>query len=330
VGLVLARKFGYVGIVDAIPGSPADRAGLATDDVLESINGVSTRDMPLAFGEMLLQGNAGSTVELGVLRFRKPEPQKITLTRETVRYPAVKSRMAQDDVAVIQVASLADGEVAQVAKQVQSLQKQGAKRFVLDLRHCSTGAPEEGVELANLFLDKGLITYSEGQKVPRRNFDANAAADITHLPLVVIVNRGTADGAEVAASALLDDKRAEVVGEHTYGDAAIQKAIMMEDGSAVILSVAKYYSPSGKSIQDNGVTPSVPQLETEAVPDGDDDGTLSIAPKAKPAGDDPLLNKAIEVVVKGKAEIARDDKSKPDQRKTDERLSLPEDDNPQN
>ncbi len=84
VGLVLARKFGYVGIVDAIPGSPADGAGLATGDVLESINGVSTRDMPLAFGEMLLQGTAGSTVELGVLRFRKPEPQKITLTREMV------------------------------------------------------------------------------------------------------------------------------------------------------------------------------------------------------------------------------------------------------
>ncbi|MGA2186826.1 MAG: S41 family peptidase [Bryobacteraceae bacterium] len=328
VGLVLARKFGYVGIVDAIPGSPADGAGLATGDVLESINGVSTRDMPLAFGQMLLEGNAGSTVELGVLRFRKPEPQKITLTREMVHYPAVKSRMAQDEVGVIQVASLADGEVAQVAKQAQSLEKQGAKRFVLDLRHCSTGAPEQGVELANLFLDKGLITYSEGQKIPRRNFDATPAADITHLPLVVIVNRGTAGGAEVAASALLDDKRAEVVGERTYGDAAIQKAITMEDGSAVILSVAKYYSPSGKSIQDNGVTPSVPQLETDAVPDGDDDGNPSIAPKPKPAADDPLLNKAIEVVVKGKPEIAKDNKTKPAD--ADQPPNLPEDDSPQN
>ena len=122
VGLVLARRFGYVGIVDAIPGSPADNAGLATGDVLESINGVSTRDMPLAFGEMLLEGNPGTTVEVGVLRFRKPEPQKITLTRETVHYPAVKSHMAQDDVGVIQVGSLVDGEVQQVAKQVESLQ----------------------------------------------------------------------------------------------------------------------------------------------------------------------------------------------------------------
>jgi carboxyl-terminal processing protease len=312
--------------VDAIPGSPADTAGLATGDVLESINGVSTRDMPLAFGEMLLEGNAGTTVELGVLRFRKPEPQKVTLTREMIHYPAVKSRMAQDDVGVVQVSSLADGEVAQVSKQVLALQKQGAKRLVLDLRHCATGSPDQGVELANLFLDKGLITYSEGQKVARKNFEAAPTAAITHLPLAVIVNRGTAGGAEVAASALLEDKRAEVVGERSYGDAATRKAITMDDGSAVILSVAKFYSPTGKSIQDNGVTPSVPQLETDNTADSDDDS--GAAPKAKPAADDPLLNKAIEVVVKGKAEIAKD-QSKPDKR-AQEPLAGPDDDSPQN
>jgi carboxyl-terminal processing protease len=329
VGLVLARKFGYINIVDAIPGSPSDGAGLATGDVLESINGVATRDMPLAFGELLLKGDAGSTVELGVLRFRKPEPQKITLTREMIHYPAVKGHMAQDDVGVIQVGSLTDGEVQQVAKQLDSLQKQGAKRLVLDLRHCSTGGPEHGIELANLFLDKGLIAYSEGQKVPRQNFDAAAAADLTHLPLAVIVDRGTADGAEVAASALLDDKRAEVVGERTYGDASVQKAITMDDGSAVILSVAKYYSPSGKSIQDNGVTPSVPQLESDAGSDSDDDSGNGISPKPKPSADDPLLDKAIEVVVKGKAEIAKDSK-KPEDRRADQPLSSPDDDSPQN
>jgi len=329
VGLVLARKFGYIGIVDAIPGSPADAAGLTTADVLESINGVSTRDMPLAFGEMLLQGAPGSTVEVGVLRFRKPEPQKITLTRETIHYPAVKAKMAQDNVGVITVGSLTDGEVQQVAKQVQSLEKQGAKRLVLDLRHCSTGGPEQGVALANLFLDKGLITYSEGQKVARRDFDAAPTATITHLPLALIVDRGTADGAEVAASALLDDKRAEVVGERTYGDAAVQKDITMDDGSAVILSVAKYYSPAGKSIQDNGVTPSVPQLESDGG-DGDDDNGPGITPKAKQAGDDPLLNKAIEVVVKGKPEIARGNSQKRADQQEEEPLSGPDDDTPQN
>jgi carboxyl-terminal processing protease len=190
-----------------------------------------------------------------------------------------------------------------VAAKVQDLEKQGAKKLVIDLRHCATGGPEDGTKLANMFLDKGLITYIEGQKVQRQNINAEASADITHLPLVVMVNRGTADGAEVAAAALLDDKRAEVVGERTYGDAAVRKAVTMDDGSAVILSVAKYFSPSGKAIQDTGVTPSVPMIETDAVSVDDDGNPQTIEPEQKP-GDDVILKKAIEVVTKGKSDIA--------------------------
>jgi carboxyl-terminal processing protease len=115
----------------------------------------------------------------------------------------------------------------------------------------------------------------------------------------VIENRGTADGCEVAAAALLDDKRAEVVGDRSYGDASIRKPITMDDGSAVILSVAKYYSPDGKAIQDTGVTPSVPVLEAEATTETDDDGNPVVEAQPKPT-EDMLLKKAIEVVTKGK------------------------------
>src|SRR5262249_36844527 len=158
VGLVLSKKFGYVGIVDAIPGSPAAKAGLSTTDVLETINGVATRDMPLAFAELLLDGETGSTVEVGVLRVRRPEPQKLTLTRAAVALPAVTARMMPDQVGVIQAETLEGRAVQDVAAKVEDLQKQGAKRLVLDLRHCATGGPEQGSKLANLFLDKGLIT----------------------------------------------------------------------------------------------------------------------------------------------------------------------------
>jgi carboxyl-terminal processing protease len=303
VGLILSKKFGYVGIVDAIPGSPANKAGLSTTDVLETINGVATRDMPLAFAQLLLQGDAGSTVELGVLRFRKPEPQKLTLTRAVIDYPAVTSKMLPDQIGLIQAASLDGNRVKDIAAKLDELQKQGAKQLVLDLRHCATGGPDQGEQLANLFLDKGLITYSEGQKVERHDVTAEAAADRSHLPLAVIVNRGTADGAEIAAAALMDDKRAEVVGERTYGDASIRKAITMDDGSAVILSVAKYYSPSGKAIQDTGVTPSVPVQETEPVT-VDDDGTPQTAePPQQTSSEDLLLKKAVEVVTKGKSDV---------------------------
>jgi len=302
VGLVLSKKFGYVGIVDAIPGSPAAKAGLTTTDVLETINGVATRDMPLAFAELLLKGDVGSTVEVGVLRFRKPEPQKLTLTRAMVQFPAVTSKMLADNVGYVQAESLEGNGAKDVASKVSELQKQGAKRLVLDVRHCSTGSPAEGVKLANLFLDKGLIAYIQGQKQAREDINAKPGEVVSRLPLVVITNRGTADGCEVAAAALLDDKRAEVVGERTYGDAAVRKAITMDDGSAVILSVAKYYSPSGKAIQDVSVTPSVPVAEQEPVT-VDQDGNPVVEEQEKPK-DDVLLKKAIEVVVKGKSEVA--------------------------
>src|SRR5690349_13632621 len=163
VGLVLSKKFGYVGIVDAIPGSPAAKAGLSTTDVLETINGVATRDMPLAFAQLLLQGDPGTTVELGVLRFRKPEPQKLTLTRASVTYPPVTGKMLPEQVGLIQTPSLAGNDVKELASKIEELQKQGAKRLVLDLRHCATGTPEQGIDAANMFLDKGLITYLLGQ-----------------------------------------------------------------------------------------------------------------------------------------------------------------------
>jgi len=302
VGLVLSKKFGYVGIVDAIPGSPAEKAGLTTTDVLETINGVATRDMPLAFAELLLKGDVGSTVEVGVLRFRKPEPQKLTLTRAMIQLPSISGKMLADNVGYIQAQSLEGNNIKEIASKVSDLQKQGAKRLVLDERHCATGTPAEGIQLANLFLDKGLITYLQGQKQAREDINAKPGEAVTRLPLVVIVNRGSADGCEVAAAALLDDKRAEVVGERTYGDAAVRKAITMEDGSAVILSVAKYYSPGGKAIQDVGVTPSVPVTEQEPVA-VDQDGNPLPDEQEKPK-EDMLLKKAIEVAIKGKTAVA--------------------------
>jgi len=311
VGLIMSKKFGYVGIVDSIPGSPAAKAGLTTTDVIETINGIATRDMPLAFAQLLLKGDPGTTVELGVLRFRKPEPTKLTLTRAIIEYPAVTAKMLPDQVGLIQAASLEGSRLQEVAAKVEDLQKQGAKDLVLDLRHCATGGPEQGEQLANLFMDKGLITYSEGQKVQRHDITADPANDRSHLPLAVIVDRGTANGAEIAAAALMDDKRAEVVGERTYGDASIRKAITMDDGSAVILSVAKYYSPSGKAIQDTGVTPSVPVQEAEPV-SVDDDGNPQTLEPQQPTGQDLLLNKAVEVVTKGKsADVVSNSSSNP-------------------
>ena len=316
LGMVLAKKFGYITVVSVVPGSPAAKVGLTTGDMLESIKGIATRDMPLAYARLLLRGQPGTTVDLSVLR-RKPEPQKLTMTRAAITPPSVESKMLPDGIGYIKIAAMGQGRIREVATAVPDLQKQGAKRLLLDLRYSASGDPEDGIELANLFLDKGLITYSQGQKSPRKNYEADPKKDITALPLVVMTNRGTAAAAEVAAAALQGDKRASLVGERTYGDASVLRPITMDDGSAIILSIAKYYSPDGKSIQDNGVTPEDLVAEAEAAgPDVDvDDDSEPATPKPtivgsdKKAGqavaggdtkegDDLILQKAIEIAQK--------------------------------
>jgi len=301
VGLMLSRKFGYVGVVNSIPGSAAAKAGLGTGDMLESIGGIATRDMPLAYAELLLQGDPGTSVEITALRVRKPEPQKITLIRAVPVYPSVTSKLLPDAIGLIQIPALESNKVKEIRTHVDTMLKQGAKKLILDLRNTGIGKPEDGVAVANMFLDKGPITYVSGQKVKRQDFPAIAEkAEYKTQPVIIITNRGTANAAEIVASALLEAKRAEVVGERTYGDAAIRRAITMDDGAAVILSVAKYYSPSGKAIQDTGVTPSVLMTDAEAFADTDDDAPEVPEQPRKEKEEDLLLKKAIEVLTKGK------------------------------
>jgi carboxyl-terminal processing protease len=305
VGLILSKKFGFVGVVSTIAGSPAAKAGFSTGDMIETINGVATRDMPLAYAGMLLQGEVGSTVEVTVFHVRKSEPTTIKLTRAMVPLPSVQTRMLPDAIGYINVDALSPALVKEVAAAVQRLQADGAKKLMLDLRNSATGTPEDGIALANLFLNKGRITYLVGQKVARQNFEADPSKAITTLPMTVLTNRGTADAAEVAAAALMDNKRAQVVGERTYGDAAMRRALTMDDGGAIILSVAKYYSPEGgKAIQDTGVTPNQVVADTESQIDVDDNGEpLPAAPGAeqgqqKKVEDDPIVKKALEVLSK--------------------------------
>jgi carboxyl-terminal processing protease len=305
VGLVVSKKYGYlgeVGVVDALAGSPAAKAGLGTGDMIETIGGVATRDMPLAYAAMLLRGEPGTTVELTVIRARHPEPAPLKLTRVMPSMPAVANRMLDNKVGYINVDALSPEALKQVAASVQQLQKDGAQKFMLDLRNCGVGAPEDGIALANLFLSKGRITYLVGQKVARQNFEADPSKAITTLPVAVLVNRGTAGAAEIAAAALQDNKRGQLVGERTYGDAAQRKPITMEDGGAIILSVAKYYSPEGLPIQDKQVTPANPVSDADAQIEVDDNGEpLTDAPETpqdKKVEDDAVVKKALEILAK--------------------------------
>jgi carboxyl-terminal processing protease len=212
--------------------------------------------------------------------------------------------MLPDQIGYLNATTLTSGNVKELAAAVANLQKQGAQKLILDLRNCSLGEPDHGIALAYLFLSSGTVTYLQGQRVPRKNFEADGSKTISKLPMVVLTNHGTAEAAEVTAAALLDNKRADVVGERTYGDASERRVITMDDGGAIILSVAKYYSPAGKAIQDVGVTPNHPMNEPEAQVELDENGEpLPQQPEAAPrkSEDDPLLKKAIEILTKGVA-----------------------------
>lgn len=301
VGLILARRAGYVSMVSVMPGSSASKNNLSTGDVIEAINGVATRDMPLAYAEMLLRGEPGSSIEITVLRLRNPEPSKITLTRSAAKYPDIAVKALDNGITVIQTFSVDANHVDHIASKAKELEKQGVKKLILDLRNCAQGTPADGVRLANLFIEKGLLGYVQGQKTTRQDFQAESKLRVSKLPLAVLTNRGTAGAAEIAAAALLENKRAEVVGERSYGYAGVLKTITLDDGSALILTTAKYYSGS-KAISETGVVPGHPVVDNSdfsEVPDDDDDpATPPPTPhNAKPQEDLPL-KKAIEVLSK--------------------------------
>src|SRR6202451_3045944 len=247
-----------------------------------------------------LAGTPGSTVSVSVVRAGRAEPEKVVITRDVVSVPPISDKTLDDGIGYVKVDALTKGKAQDIAAKIKSLEKAGAKKLILDLRNTSDGDESEGIATANLFLNHGTITYLQGQKYPREAFNADPAKAITTLPVAVLVNKGTAGAAEIVAAALLENARADVVGDKTFGDGSVQKTIDLPDGGALILSIAKYYSPSGKAIQDNAVTPNVVVADEEdTVITDDEDEAPAAAPdqEAKPkATQDDQLKKAVEVL----------------------------------
>jgi len=304
IGAAVSKRFGYATVIAVIPGGPADKAGVQPTDILEAIESKTSHDLSLAEIHNLLTGVPGSTVTVSVVRARRSEPQKIVITRDIVSIPPVTDKLMQDGIGYIQVDAFSKGKSQDVAAKIKDLEKSGAKKLILDLRNCAEGEEPEGIATANLFLNHGTITYLQGQKYPKESFNADPSKAITNLPVAVLVNKGTAGAAEIVAAAIMENARGDVIGDKTFGEGSVQKTIDLPDGSALILSVAKYYSPSGKSIQDAAVTPNVVVAagdDDSALPDDDED-TTTPAEQQKPQApqQDLPLQKAIQLL-QGKA-----------------------------
>lgn len=299
IGATISKRFGYAAVVSVIPGGPSDKAGIGSGDIIETMDGKSTHDMSLAEIKSAMSGETGSRLDCTIIRVRKIEPQKISITRDMVNPPAATDQLMPDGVGYIKALELNNGKAQEISNKVKSLQKQGAKKLILDLRDDSEGDEEEGVAIANLFLNHGMITYLEGQKFPRKTFNADATKKITDLPLVVMVNRGTMGAAEVVAASIQENGRGDILGDKTFGDGSVQKLIEVPDGSALILSVAKYYTPKGKAIQENGITPNIEVASTDdlaVLPDDEDSGASTEEPQKTAPKEDEQLKRAVEVL----------------------------------
>ncbi|HEX4020543.1 MAG TPA: S41 family peptidase [Acidobacteriaceae bacterium] len=258
VGIDASKRFGYATVVSVVPGSPADKADIKDGDVIEAIAGKSTRVMSLAMIRLLLQGQPGSQTTLSVIRLNSAAPDTITLTRTTTEYPAVDTQEYENSsILYLKPYDLSKDRVDQMIDRLHAMKKNGNQKVLLDLRDVAEGDTDSALRLTNAFMQTGTMATLEGQKYPKQTFTADPKKFITAAPLVVLVNRGTAGPAELVAAALLDSKRADVVGERTFGAGVVQKQIPLPGGDMLFLTVAKYESPSGIVIQEKGVTPNV-------------------------------------------------------------------------
>ena len=303
LGLELSKEkmLGYAYVIHPIEAGPADKAGVKPGDVIESIEEVSTRDISLLQAEYLMTGNPGSTAKLKVLRRGKAEPLELTVTRDLVKAPPVKASLLENKIAHLKVYRFTPGISDDVRLKLQQLTKNGASRVILDLRDCAGEEFEEGVKVANFFLDHGVITYTQGQKSPKKEFVADPAKALSKLPLVVLQNYGSASAAEIVSAAIKENRRGDVVGVKSFGKASLQQLIPLESDSAVLLSTAKFYSQSGKVIQGQGITPDVEVRDgreaMSAEGDVDDEDSDDTPKPAKPTSQEDLqLKKAIELL----------------------------------
>jgi carboxyl-terminal processing protease len=311
IGAELSQMASYLYVVAPVKGAPAEQGGVRAGDIIEYIDGKATRDISLYDAKQLLNGAAGTEVKLRILR-AGVRPLTLTVKRTAFRAPSVEARMEPGKIGVLRINSLDAGEAADVRARLQDLMKQGAQKIIVDLRSVAGGEIQEGVTVANLFIQSGALARTIGreQKVLKA-FDADPKVALFNGPAVVLIDNGTAGAAEIVASAFVERKRGDVVGEKSFGSGADQQLFTLRDGDGLLLTTVKWASASGKPFlgEDrarSGIAPSV-EVKRPEVPDTaevDDTGNEEPQPPSptatpeapKPPPEDLQLKKAIELL----------------------------------
>ncbi len=318
IGAEFSQVSLYLYVVSVTKGSTAEKAGLKAGDVIEYIENKATRDISLYDAKQLIMGEPGSTVNLRVLRSGE-KPQTIKVTRSAVATPPVETKIEPGKIGLIKVFSLSAGEAGDIRSAVQGLTKQGVQKIVLDLRGVATGTIDDGAAVANIFIREGEIAKVIGRENKvTKVYTADSSKAIFEGQINVLIDLGTAGASEVVASAILERKRGEVVGERSFGAGTEQQLFTLRGGDGLLLTTAKWASASGvpflgEDRNSTGVKPSVevkrpdtPEpLEVEELIDQQDQQNQNPQPsaspavpadKTKPVIEDLQLKKALELL----------------------------------
>jgi len=304
-GLTLSKRYGYIIVLSVLPDSPGTKAGIRSGDIFESIAGFTTRDMSVGQALNLLNGQPGTGIKVSVIRRGKATPEEVDVVREKLPPSKIVVQKADPDILVLRLPSLETGRAEEVRNRLLDAEKQGVHKVILDVRECGRGPISEAIAIARLFVSSGTLTTLRGQTVSAQVFSAEPKQVIWKNPVSVLIDATTSGAAEVLASAIAANHRGDVVGERTFGLASEQKLISLDDGAALILTVANYYNPGGKSILEEGVTPTevVRAVAEDDSDSGDEDAAPAPESPREPglgprplSPEDPIFHRALDLL----------------------------------
>lgn len=309
LGIEVTQENGMVKVVTPIDDTPAFRAGMKSGDLITHLDGKPLVGLNLNEAVDQLRGKVGSKITLTVRREGEPKPLKISLVRDTIKIQSVRHRI-EGDVGYIRITSFSDSTTDSLKKAILDIEKQLGKKlrgFVIDLRNNPGGLLDQAIGVSDAFLDKGEIVSTRGRNDRDTRRDNASSGDLTEgAPIVIIINGGTASAAEIVSGALQDHRRAIILGTQSFGKGSVQTVMPINGTAAMKLTTARYYTPSGRSIQAKGITPDIiveqAKIEEEkdtgdrikesdlkgalANPDGSDDKDMSTTPSSPTPSDD--------------------------------------------
>jgi carboxyl-terminal processing protease len=277
LGIEITNRSGMLTVVSPIEDTPADRAGIKAQDVILKIDGDFTKDMTLVDAVKKMRGPKGTKVKLTIKRENPAKLLDVTLTREVIKIQSVKAKLLEGGYGYLRLTQFQERTDDDVLKALRELDKEsgGLQGLVLDLRNNPGGLLTQAVKVADIFLDSGLIVYTDGRlENQKQKYFAHKASTWSDFPMVVLVNGGSASASEIVAGALQDHKRALVLGTTTFGKGSVQTILPLDDTSALRLTTARYFTPSGRSIQATGIVPDITMEQSKQSASAEKNGAL--------------------------------------------------------